>query len=821
VIDLTREMGVSPWEWWADVNIRKVKRIAVDDALRYSKEPSVKYRGIFLNDEDWGLLPWSAKTYDPKYGNVGPKTYARIFELMWRLKANLFWPAMHPVTNPFNAVSGNAEMAASYAIVRESSHAEPMLRSNEREWDEKTMGPFNYVANKRNVLKYWNDVVEAKKQFETLYTVGLRGAGDGPMQGVETPQQTARVLEDVIAEQRKILEARLGKPANEIPQTLTPYKEVLSAYDAGLKLPDDVTITWPDDNHGYIRRLGNTQERARSGGSGVYYHISYWGAPMSYLWLATTHPALLWEEMDKAYRFDARRIWIVNVGDIKPAEYPTQLFLDMAFDDGAFPNIESVRAHLKAWMAKTFGAEHAGEMADILWRSYDLAFTRKPEHMGWNEIYPSSPMHPTSFNMLDFGDENARRQDAYRAAASQADALMAKMPKDRRDAYFQLIRYPVDAASDYNQRILDTDKAIAYGLQHRASANLYAARARQAQIRIVAATHTYNNAMSHGKWRDMMDLAPQKLPQFEPPALPNWTGSGDKGCGVQVEGGQYFGAGSATGTPSLPAYQRELPRNRTIDIFLRAPEEAAWTASPSAPWIKISRTKGSLGPKNPELRLQVSLDWARAPEKGRGNIAITCGTVMRQIPIGVSIASPNTASDVSFIEADRIVSIYAVHADAMSVGWEVLDGLGHTGASLRSKLDMASVKADDAVAMGNAPHATYRFATTTANEPATLNVIALPMAPITSENGMRVAASLDGGAPTILDLSAAEFSATWRRNVLTNTAIGSFGNLRLAPGAHTLTLTALDPGVTLDRIAIIFDGAQKAYGPVPETRVVR
>ncbi|MDE2134701.1 MAG: glycosyl hydrolase 115 family protein [Alphaproteobacteria bacterium] len=816
VIDLTRELGVSPWEWWADVKTRRVARIAVDATLRYSKEPSVKYRGIFLNDEDFGLHPWSAKTYDPKGGDIGPKTYARIFELMWRLKANTIWPAMHKITDPFNADPGNTEMAASYAIVRASSHAEPMLRSNEREWNEKTMGPFNWLTNKQNVLKYWDDVVNEKKQFENLYTVGLRGTGDSPMEGVETPQQTARVLEDVIAEQRKILEDRVGKPADRIPQVFTPYKEVLPAYDAGLKLPDDITITWPDDNYGYIRRLGNAQERARSGGSGVYYHISYWGSPMSYLWLATTHPALLWEEMDKAYRFEARRIWIVNVGDTKPGEYLTQLFLDMAFDDGAFPNIDSVRAHLKNWAAGSFGEEHAGEIADILWRYYDLAFARKPEFMGWNELYPNLPLHETAFNMLDFGDENARRVAAYQDIALQADKLTAQLPKDRRDAFFQLVRYPVDAAADFNERILDTDKAIAYGLQHRASANLYSARAGQAQARLLAATHTYNDVMSGGKWRNMMDIAPNRLPQFEPPVFPTWKGGGDTGCGVQAEGGGYYDAGG--GLPVLPAFHRELGGSRYVDIFVKTPVAAAWTATAGAPWIKLSRTKGGLGPKNPEQRFLVSIDWAGAPEKGRSKITLTCGAAKKPIPVGVPIA-PRSPPGVSFIEADRIVSMYAAHADTRSDGWEVLDGLGHAGASLRTRLDMASIDTADPAAILKAPAVTYRFATATADDPATLRAIALPMLPVTSANGMRIAVSVDGGAPKILDLSAAEFSATWRRNVLTNTAVGQIGNLRLAPGAHALTVYALDPGVTLDRLEVSFTGAQRAYGPVPETRI--
>ena len=337
VIDLTREMGVSPWEWWADVAIRRVDRIAVDAGLRYSHEPAVKYRGIFLNAGEHGLNPWASRTYDPQLGNMGPRTYARIFELLWRLKANTIWPAMTQVDTPFNAIPENARTAADYAIVRGSSHVEMLLRTNPREWDPKVRGPYNWLVNRQEMIRYWTEAVRQFGGFENLYTVGLRNVDDFPMQGVQTPEQMGDVLRDVITEQRKILSTVRGRPASEAPQVFTAYKEVLPAYDTGrVHLPPDITINWPDDDFGYIRRLGNREERQRPGGSGIYYHDVFWGGPMSYLWLQTTHPALMWAEMTKAYRFDARQLWIVNVGSIKPGEFLTQFFLALAFDAPAF-----------------------------------------------------------------------------------------------------------------------------------------------------------------------------------------------------------------------------------------------------------------------------------------------------------------------------------------------------------------------------------------------------------------------------------------------------------------------------------------------------
>jgi hypothetical protein len=483
----------------------------------------------------------------------------------------------------------------------------------------------------------------------------------------------------------------------------------------------------------------------------------------------------------------------------------------MAFDDDSYADIASVRAHLHAFAAQTFGAEHADAVSDILWRYYDLAFSRKPEFMGFNTHYPTTSPRQTDYNMLDFGDENARRVEAYRDIAARAGALMHILPKDRQDSFYELVAYPAGAAAAINERTLDLDKAIAYGLQRRASANLYADQARAAQAVLVAGEATYNTTLAGGKWRGMMDIAPAKLPQYSEPAFPIWSGKDGKTCAVQAEGGSYYDIGGAT--PALPPFQRELPRSRYVDLFLKSPVSATWTATASAPWIRIDRSKGSFDAKMLEQRLHVSIDWKTAPDNGQGTVTLSCEGTPTTFPVAIRIAPRNTATNVSFLESGRIVSIYATHADALTGGWEVLTGLGHTGASLRSKLDIASN------AGANAPSATYRFATVTIDDRAALRVIALPILPVTSQNGMRVAVSIDGAAPVTLDFKTSEFSAAWRQNVLTNSAVGTVGDLRHAAGPHTLKVTALDPGIVLDRFEIAFDGAPRAYDPVPETRI--
>ncbi|MDR1716232.1 MAG: glycosyl hydrolase 115 family protein, partial [Prevotella sp.] len=356
VLELSRQMGVSPWVWWADVQPEK-KTDVTFTADGQVHVPSVQYRGIFLNDEDWGLMPWATHTFEPtsRRGAIGPETYSKMFELMLRLRANVVCPAMHECTVPFYMVEGNKQAAERYGIIISTSHAEPMMRTNTGEWNSKERGPFNYFTNKDRILTYWDTRVQELTHSENIYTMGLRGIHDGRMQGVSSLDEETRTLEKVIAEQRNILKKNNPeKELNHIPQIFVPYKEVLEAYNNGLQLPDDITIVWCDDNHGHIMRLSDKEEQKRSGGAGVYYHISYWGKPHDYLWLASTQPGLIYSEMKRAWNHGARRYWVVNVGDLKPGEYLTEFFLDMAWDINSVSG-NTIYSHQQNWIKNTFG----------------------------------------------------------------------------------------------------------------------------------------------------------------------------------------------------------------------------------------------------------------------------------------------------------------------------------------------------------------------------------------------------------------------------------------------------------------------------------
>lgn len=512
VFSISEKIGISPWYWWADATPEKQDKLILDVETFQSKSPAVQYRGIFINDEDWGLQPWAAKTLEPETGDIGPKTYAKVFELLLRLKANAIWPAMHPSTKAFFHYPGNLKMAEDFQIVLGSSHAEPMLRNNVDEWDHEDMGDFNYVTNKEQVLNYWEDRVVEAQQANGIYTVGMRGVHDSGMAGAKNTADAANILNKVIRDQRELLQKHIGKP-EEIPQVFTIYKEVLDVYEYGLELPDDITLMWTDDNYGYIRRFSNAEERKRSGGSGVYYHASYWGRPHDYLWLSTTHPALIREEMLKAYDTGADRIWILNVGDIKPAEYNMQFFMDLAFEPERFRKPDAYQNHMQQFYGSIFGAEQGTQISKLRASYYDLAWLRKPEFMGWSQTEPTRPTHLTEFSI---NAENPARLNAYDLLETETAQLANQIPASQKDAFFQLVEYPILGAAAMNKKYLYRDLANASGKNDQTQKQ-YADSIAFYHDKIENLTKQYNTTIASGKWNHIMHPAPRNLPVYSLP----------------------------------------------------------------------------------------------------------------------------------------------------------------------------------------------------------------------------------------------------------------------------------------------------------------
>lgn len=499
VFELSKRLGISPWVYWADVIPTKQENLNVKIDKIVMGPPAVKYRGIFLNDEDWGLNPWAARNMDTAIVDIGPRTYARIFELMLRLKANYIWPAMHPCTKAFFYYKGNMEVTKQYSIVLGSSHAEPMLRNNVDEWKNnfkeeygKQPGPWSYDTNEKEIKRYWEDRViqVADQNIEAVFTIGMRGIHDSGMPGPETVEDKVDLLNKVIVDQRNLLSKHFGKDAADIPQIFCPYKEVLDLYNAGARIPDDVTIVWADDNFGYIRKLSDPKEQQRRGGSGVYYHLSYWGSPEDFLWLCSTSPSLISYEMNKAYAYDANRLWVFNVGDIKPAEMEIEFAMDLAWNVDAWQP-DNAEGYIEDWAARTFGKDYAKDIAQIKTVYYRLAASGKPEHI----------------DKIEFPDTEIRaRLKAYQDIVRKAEELKSRVPDFLQDAYFQLILYPVLGAAYMNEKQFyaqmgDTGKV------------------KQAYDEIKELTDIYNEEIAGGKWNGIMNMSPRNRPVFGIPEV--------------------------------------------------------------------------------------------------------------------------------------------------------------------------------------------------------------------------------------------------------------------------------------------------------------
>ena len=506
ILEISRLLGVSPWEWWADVTPEKKETFRLSGKFRELQSPSVEYRGIFINDEDWGLMPWSNKTYEPSdvKGEIGPRTNERIFELLLRLRANTYWPAMHECTLPFFLTKGNREAAKKYGIFMGASHCEPMACNAAGEWKIRGKGAYDYVNNSPAVYQFWENRVKEVAGQEILYTLGMRGVHDGKMQGAKTVEEQKAVLNRVFVDQRGLLEKYVNKDVTQVPQVFIPYKEVLDIYHAGLQVPEDVTLMWCDDNYGYIRHFPTAEERARKGGNGVYYHVSYWGRPHDHLWLSTMSPSLIYQQMKQAYDQGIQKMWILNVGDIKPAEYQIELFMDMAWNLDKVSS-EGVTVHLKHWLERELGTSCAKAVLPVMQEHYRLAHIRKPEFMGNTREEENNPIYRVVKDLPWSEREINERLNAYDELSETVEKAASKVPVDRQSAYFELVKYPVQAAAQMNRKLLYAQLARHDKVDWEKSDAAYDS---------IAALTQHYNSLENGKWNRMMDFKPRKLPVF-------------------------------------------------------------------------------------------------------------------------------------------------------------------------------------------------------------------------------------------------------------------------------------------------------------------
>jgi len=482
IYDLSKNIGVSPWYWWADVPVVKQESLYVKDGRYVIESPKVKYRGIFLNDEAPALTGWA----NEKFGGLNHKFYAHVFELILRLRGNFLWPAMWGKAF-YEDDPENGRLADEMGVVMGTSHHEPMGRAQE-EWTRHGSGPWDYSKNEKVLSDFWRGGLERNKSYETLVTIAMRGDGDMAMsQGTNIS-----LLEKIVKDQRDIISQVTGKKPEKTPQVWALYKEVQDYYDQGMRVPDDVTLLLCDDNWGDIRKLPDINAPVRSGGYGIYYHVDYVGGPRSYRWLNVSQNERIWEQMNLAFEHGVDRLWILNVGDLKPMEFPISFFLDMAWDPTRF-NAQNIQQYSEDWCVQQFGEKYGKEAARLV-RLYT-----KYNHRVTPEL-----LDATTYSLDNYNEFERVRND-YRDLTLDAMRLYNLMPNEYKDAFDQLVLFPVNACSNLYEMYYAVAKNKKMAAENNPEANRWAEVAKQCYDRDSILTNHFNQDIAGGKWSHMMD----------------------------------------------------------------------------------------------------------------------------------------------------------------------------------------------------------------------------------------------------------------------------------------------------------------------------
>jgi len=798
VYDLSDQIGVSPWYWWADVPIQHHDELFVKPGTFVQGPPAVKYRGIFLNDEAPSLTGWVQE----KYGNYNQEFYTKVFELLLRLKANYLWPAMW--NNAFNEDDPlNAQVADEYGIVMGTSHHEPMLRA-QQEWKRHGLGPWDYSTNSDFLKGFWDEGVQRNRNYESIITLGMRGDGDLPM----TEGANIALLEKIVAGQRKIIAERVNPDLSKVPQDWALYKEVQEYYEKGMRVPDDVTLLWCDDNWGNIRRLPTAEERKRSGGAGIYYHFDYVGDPRSYKWLNTNPIPKVWEQMNLAYHYGADRIWIVNVGDLKPMELPIDFFLNMAWSPERWPK-ERISEFTRLWAERQFGPEFAQEIADLLSKYTKYNGRRKPELL-----------EPDTFSLVNYREADTVFAD-FQAAAAKAEEIYGKLPNNQRDAFFELVLYPAKASAIVTELYITAGRNQLYANQGRASANDLAAQARALFQADADLSATYNHTLAHGKWDHMMDQthigytywqqppvnAMPKVKEIEIPAAAQ--------LGVAVEGSALAWPG-ASGVASLPLFDAFNQQRQYIDVFNRGRESFAFTATTSVPWIGLSESKGTI---EKVKRVWVSVDGSKVPAGHASGTVKIAGSGAENVIVNVNVFRPQEITRESldgFVESDGYVSIEAAHYDKKVDGpaarWEKIDDLGRT----LSSMSVFPVTAESAMPTQNSPRLEYKLYLFDPGA-AEVEAILAPTLNFVPGRGLRYAISFDDEVPQVIDALAQNTAKDWETSVRDSVRKVKSTHSLAGTGYHTLKFWMVDPGVVLQKLVVNLGGVKPSYLGPPES----
>lgn len=746
---------------------------------------------------------------------MGTNFMRGIFELLLRLRANYLWPAMW--NNAFNEDDSlNAQLADEYGIVMGTSHQEPMLRA-QKEWDRrhmKTLGNWNFAKYPDALEDFWREGIGRNKNYESIITIGLRGENDTPMT-FGGPQEAMSLLDKIVKAQRELLADEIGPDVTKVPQLWCPYKEVLDYYDAGFRVPDDVTILWTDDNWGNIRRLPTPEERKRSGGAGIYYHFDYHGGPRNYQWINTNPIAKIWEQMSLAKEYGADRIWIVNVGHLKGYELPIQYFMDLAWDTNGWTN-ENISEYARMWAEQQFGPEYAKETAEIISKYTEYNGRRKPELLS-----------PTTYSLVDYREAENVVAD-FKSLDSNAQKIYDDLPKDEQNAFYELVLFPTKASEIVNELYFAAGKNALYAKHGRASTNDMAAEVRSLFRADTSLMGYFNHTLADGRWDHFMDQPVFGYTSWNQPQNNNLDAihlvdvkvQDSASMGVAVEGSSESWPGSET-EAVLPEFDSFNSQSYYIEIFNRGRSPFKYSAKADKPWIKISSPMGEV---DKQTQVWISVDWNRLM-KGTDSGTVNIMGSGREISVKVKMFNPEEPSrDLlqGFVEGDGFVSIEAEHYTKLSGGdtnqWIRVEDYGNTLSGMKT---ISTFGAPGATPGKDSPHLEYGMFLFDSGKVDVEGIFGASLN-FMPARGVRYAVSFDDEAPQFVILIPENYraqngNADWEKSVEDNVRCSHTTHTFTKPGYHTLKIWMVDPGVVLEKIVVDLGGVKPSYLGPPES----